>query len=250
MHLLLLVVALSFGAAVLQRPRASKASEPKTWADATDWPLPSSRTYPCRVCSQHICHRDHHCVWINQCVGAHNHRAFIGFLVSFTLLTLLYAAAITSALAIRAQQSVTDYLVFLLHVRQLPQPLAGALYAMIGGFCTLSLAITQVRNIFTGLTTHEIKHLARAGWFACGSQKNCNGQHGQQLLQKHPFDHGGCRANLVAWWHAGMHAKDNDAISGIPFNEGSACSVRKMPQEHRTRNFQDSKEDLKFKYAV
>lgn len=117
----------------------------------------------------------------------------------------------------KAQQSVADYLVYLVQVQQLPQPLAGVLYAMTGGFCTLALSITQVRSICTGLTTHEIKQLARAGWFASGAQKYW-GHHGQRQVQKHPFDHGGCRANLIAWWRAGMRAKDNDATSGIPFN--------------------------------
>ncbi|XP_006813043.1 palmitoyltransferase ZDHHC23-like [Saccoglossus kowalevskii] len=43
----------------------------------------------CKVC-QHCVHRlDHHCVWIDSCIGAHNHRSFILSLV-FIIITGCY----------------------------------------------------------------------------------------------------------------------------------------------------------------
>uniref|UniRef100_A0A915C0B8 Palmitoyltransferase n=1 Tax=Parascaris univalens TaxID=6257 RepID=A0A915C0B8_PARUN len=39
------------------------------------------RTHHCTICDRCILHMDHHCIWINQCVGLNNHRYFLQFVV-------------------------------------------------------------------------------------------------------------------------------------------------------------------------
>lgn len=38
-------------------------------------------THHCSICERCVLHMDHHCIWINQCVGLHNHRYFFLFVV-------------------------------------------------------------------------------------------------------------------------------------------------------------------------
>ncbi|KAL3092378.1 hypothetical protein niasHS_007587 [Heterodera schachtii] len=48
----------------------------------------------CSICNICVLNMDHHCIWINQCVGADNHRYFFQFLVFVTVgcLTFVFAA--------------------------------------------------------------------------------------------------------------------------------------------------------------
>ncbi|KAL7713969.1 Palmitoyltransferase [Entamoeba marina] len=44
-----------------------------------------ARSKHCKVCNKCIARYDHHCPWINQCVGEQNCKYFIGFLLSFAI---------------------------------------------------------------------------------------------------------------------------------------------------------------------
>ncbi|XP_014343249.1 palmitoyltransferase ZDHHC23-B [Latimeria chalumnae] len=48
----------------------------------------------CRICMACVRRMDHHCVWINNCVGEQNHRAFLLALLLF-LLTSVYGISLT-----------------------------------------------------------------------------------------------------------------------------------------------------------
>ncbi|XP_043929087.1 palmitoyltransferase ZDHHC23 isoform X1 [Protopterus annectens] len=52
------------------------------------------RTGHCRICDACVSRLDHHCVWINSCVGEQNHRAFIMTLLLF-LFTSVYGIYLT-----------------------------------------------------------------------------------------------------------------------------------------------------------
>uniref|UniRef100_A0A7S1MS11 Palmitoyltransferase n=1 Tax=Neobodo designis TaxID=312471 RepID=A0A7S1MS11_NEODS len=69
---------------------ASMCSYCRRWTDR------SSRH--CAVCDKCVIGFDHHCRWLNVCVGSRNYRPFIGF-VSATLASLLVVVAATAATA-------------------------------------------------------------------------------------------------------------------------------------------------------
>ncbi|KAK2859492.1 hypothetical protein Q5P01_004112 [Channa striata] len=65
-----------------------KESSRKNWCSVCRVERPP-RAGHCRICGVCVLRLDHHCVWINSCVGQANHRSFLLTLVFF-LLTSLY----------------------------------------------------------------------------------------------------------------------------------------------------------------
>ena len=63
--------------------------------------LRSSRSRHCAICNR-CCERfDHHCPWINNCVGMNNHNAFLGFI--YSLVTTLILIIISSVISLDAK---------------------------------------------------------------------------------------------------------------------------------------------------
>ncbi|CAE8603129.1 unnamed protein product, partial [Polarella glacialis] len=185
-HVLLGTVTVAFGFSVLLRPafrkeRPSLGENCPAAADAGD------RCYACRVCAHTVHRRDHHCVWINQCVGSHNHRSFVAFVSGVTVLAWAYACMACSKAASEEgdQGTVADFLWQVLMIEQKLSPLMlGAVYAAGFSLFTLALFIGQVANISAGLTAYERKKLQSKGSGA----------------RQHSGKRRGCRANWLSWW--------------------------------------------------
>ncbi|KAM6977235.1 palmitoyltransferase ZDHHC23-B isoform 2-T2 [Aplochiton taeniatus] len=64
----------------------------KSWCSVCKVVLPA-RAGHCRICGVCVLRLDHHCVWINSCVGQANHRSFLMTLLFF-LLTSLYGVSL------------------------------------------------------------------------------------------------------------------------------------------------------------
>lgn len=53
--------------------------------------------YHCRACGHCVVYMDHHCPWVNNCVGLGNHGVFMCFLVSMlTLLLVTFISIVTN----------------------------------------------------------------------------------------------------------------------------------------------------------
>ena len=133
-HLLLLEVLISFGASVVLRPKREQD-------------ISITGSFPCRVCGHSIPGRDHHCVWINQCVGSHNHRSFVLFLMGLTLLAWSYAMMLLFEFGARAEMTTLELFASIWKTQRVLSPLEGAIYATAGGVFTLVLLIAQVMSI-------------------------------------------------------------------------------------------------------
>lgn len=55
------------------------------------YPPKPERTHHCRTCNACILKYDHHCPWLNQCVGLGNERYFILFMLWFSLGAFIFA---------------------------------------------------------------------------------------------------------------------------------------------------------------
>ena len=58
--------------------------------------IKSIRTFHCQVCGRCVEKFDHHCIYINNCLGYRNHKYFILFLLS--MLTYIFISVITRAI--------------------------------------------------------------------------------------------------------------------------------------------------------
>ncbi|XP_044140094.1 palmitoyltransferase ZDHHC23 [Bufo gargarizans] len=60
----------------------------------------------CRICGSCVQRMDHHCVWINNCIGARNHKFFILLLVIFQF-TSIYGLTVTLSAVCRGRSVVS-----------------------------------------------------------------------------------------------------------------------------------------------
>jgi hypothetical protein len=60
------------------------------------------RSSHCKKCKTCIYHRDHHCIWLETCIGLHNHRYFIQF-IFYLLCSIILGVYIISTFIIASQ---------------------------------------------------------------------------------------------------------------------------------------------------
>ena len=120
------------------------------------------RSKHCSVCRQCVLRFDHHCVWINACVGEGNHRWFMGFLAVHTvfltygawlLYAILYAVLFQSPLSSRFPKTWQFYVQYLSYYHHIPVGLlflASSLSLLLAAFTAYHFYLVS-----TNQTTNE-----------------------------------------------------------------------------------------------
>ncbi|MCJ8745814.1 hypothetical protein PDJAM_G00134660 [Pangasius djambal] len=112
----------------------------------------------CRICGSCVLRLDHHCVWINSCVGQANHRSFLLTLVFF-LLTSLYGIS----LVLRSVCPTQSLLTALLYCPDVYSQSSSALcftcawYSSIVTGGLLHLLVLQLINVSYNVTEREAR---------------------------------------------------------------------------------------------
>lgn len=110
------------------------------------------RCYHCRVCDNCIETLDHHCVWLNNCVGRRNYRYFFAFVSSSTFLALfLIGASLAHILVYRSQERIS----FGAAIDKWRVPWAMVLYGAIAAPYPASLWAYHLFLVGRGETTRE-----------------------------------------------------------------------------------------------
>jgi len=119
------------------------------------------RSKHCRECGYCVARMDHHCVWLDGCVGLQNHGRFVLFLVFHILSVLLYLVcvlpflwrAVAAALPMHVHDASQVLRVFVL--RPILPLFLQSLFGL-GTTCSLlALLLEQVRNVCGNWTSND-----------------------------------------------------------------------------------------------
>ncbi|KAL6138749.1 hypothetical protein ACLB2K_064028 [Fragaria x ananassa] len=134
-----------------------------------------ARAHHCRVCKRCILRMDHHCIWINNCVGHTNYKVFFVFVVYAVIACLYSLVLLLGSLANDfekdEEQSADSYTTVYIISGLLLFPLCVALSVLLGWHIYL---------ILQNKTTIEYHEGVRAMWLA---------EKGGQIYS-HPYDLG------------------------------------------------------------
>ncbi|MEE6473379.1 hypothetical protein FKM82_009987 [Ascaphus truei] len=144
------------------------------------------RSGHCRICGSCVRRMDHHCVWINSCIGAWNHRSFILLLVFF-LFTSVYGITVTLHSICRGQH----VLAALLYCPGVYTEYSSALAFTCAWYCTIVAAgmgyilLVQLFNISYNVTEREARLalLEKKGRWTLGGLVVDTGSHNRGFFQ-------------------------------------------------------------------
>uniref|UniRef100_UPI00358F93E7 palmitoyltransferase ZDHHC23 isoform X1 n=1 Tax=Myxine glutinosa TaxID=7769 RepID=UPI00358F93E7 len=141
----------------------------RDWRDDQGWSwcelcevLRPPRSAHCRLCGRCVRRLDHHCVWIDSCIGESNHRWFL-LTISFFLLTATYGLHV--AFSCICPQSIFPLSMF--YCPGVYQDASSALvfacawYAILVTLAVLTLLAFQLHNVSHGVTEREARIRAR-----------------------------------------------------------------------------------------
>ncbi|KAM7195617.1 Palmitoyltransferase ERF2 [Rhypophila sp. PSN 637] len=110
------------------------------------------RAHHCRLCDSCIETVDHHCVWINNCVGRRNYRQFFTFIVTATLGCLFILGSCLAQILVYRNRQNTSFGDAISHF---PVPFALVFYSLLGLSYPAPLTVYHLFLIRRGETTRE-----------------------------------------------------------------------------------------------
>ncbi|KAJ2715106.1 Eukaryotic peptide chain release factor GTP-binding subunit [Coemansia spiralis] len=153
------------------------------------------RASHCRFCDNCVENSDHHCVWLNACVGRRNYRYFYSFLAALTLMALYIMAfcLVRLILPLRRPQDADEYhRTFGQSVKHHPVVLALLIYVFLNTSMVGGLFVYHTILISRNMTTHEVLGARHASRDGPGRRKS------MILSAQSPYSKGSCLRNWAA----------------------------------------------------
>ena len=164
-----------------------KLSDPSSCVGVADLEGARARGVTCPVTATHVPRYDHYCTWVDEPIGAANHRAFLGFVLSMIATCFVGAAQLGTA-AYAAGWSVGEAW----RSNRSSLLVSCAAYGFAAGGLVLALLVHQVALILSGRTAYEAR--GRRGGQPAPSEGQCaaapgagNGAVATFLAQTRPF---------------------------------------------------------------
>ncbi|KJE90217.1 hypothetical protein CAOG_01558 [Capsaspora owczarzaki ATCC 30864] len=177
--------------------KASSISMTNTDVCPTCQVIKPDRSKHCRSCRRCVTRFDHHCVWINNCVGENNHRLFFVFIVIQLSALVLVAALNLLGLYDRFDWSLPwkEMAVALGGLGIIP--ILVTIIAAAGTVITYMLVKNNLDLMVNNLTSNETMNAPRYPKF-WRHQSNEEGHNLSKFVN--PYDLGSSRNNLRAFW--------------------------------------------------
>uniref|UniRef100_A0A0B7A792 Palmitoyltransferase n=1 Tax=Arion vulgaris TaxID=1028688 RepID=A0A0B7A792_9EUPU len=130
-----------------------------------------ARTGYCKICESYIAVRDHHCVWIDSCVGASNHRSFLLAMILFVL-TGMYSIHLTFT-TICTPKMYFDWFLLPNDCRWLYNDFLTSICFVTGIYCIIVTSLMYLGLVYQSIlisqnvTSHELAQARRQGLTKC-----------------------------------------------------------------------------------